>query len=129
MMPNLLLDTCALLWLSSGAPELSPGARRRIDNAYVVHVSPISLWEIARKVRKGTLRLPMPPEEWFARARRQHDLTLLPLSEEVMYLAASLPEHHKDPADRFIIASALLNSLDIITSDRHFPAYGVACFV
>ena len=102
-MPNLLLDTCALLWLASGSPNISKEARRRIDNSFVVYVSPISLWEIARKVQKGKLQLPLEPPEWFARVRRQHNLTLLPLSDAVMFKAATLPEIHKDPADRFII--------------------------
>lgn len=50
-----LLDTCALLWLASGSSSLSRKARELIDGAATVFVSPISLWEIARKVKKGTL--------------------------------------------------------------------------
>ncbi len=128
-MPNLLLDTCALLWLASGSPNISKEARRRIDNSFVVYVSPISLWEIARKVQKGKLQLPLEPAEWFTRVREQHNLTLLPLSEAVMFKAATLPEIHKDPADRFIIATALLNNLDVVTTDHNFPDYGVTCII
>ena len=128
-MPNLLLDTCALLWLASGSPNISKEARRRIDNSFVVYVSPISLWEIARKVQKGKLQLPLEPPEWFARVRRQHNLTLLPLSDAVMFKAATLPEIHKDPADRFIIATALLNNLDVVTTDHNFSGYGVTCII
>ena len=128
-MPNLLLDTCALLWLASGSSNLSKEARRRIDNSFVVYVSPISLWEIARKVQKGKLQLPLEPSEWFARVREQHNLTLLPLSDAVMFKAATLPEIHKDPADRFIIATALLNNLDVVSTDHNFPDYGVTCII
>ena len=128
-MPNLLLDTCALLWLASGSPNISKEARRRIDNSFVVYVSPISLWEIARKVQKGKLQLPLEPAEWFTRVREQHNLTLLPLSEAVMFKAVTLPEIHKDPADRFIIATALLNNLDVVTTDHNFPDYGVTCII
>lgn len=128
-MPNLLLDTCALLWLASGSSNLSKEARRRIDNSFVVYVSPISLWEIARKVQKGMLQLPLEPSEWFARVRQQHNLTLLPLSDAVMFKAATLPEIHKDPADRFIIATALLNNLDVVSTDHNFPDYGVTCMI
>ncbi len=128
-MPNLLLDTCALLWLASGSPNISKEARRRIDNSFVVYVSPISLWEIARKVQKGKLQLPLEPAEWFTRVREQHNLTLLPLSEAVMFKAATLPEIHKDPANRFIIATALLNNLDVVTTDHNFPDYGVTCII
>ena len=128
-MSNLLLDTCALLWLAAGSTRLSKEARRRIDSSFVVYVSPISLWEIARKVQKGTLQLPLEPPEWFARVRRQHNLTLLPLSDAVMFKAATLPEIHKDPADRFIVATALLNNLDVVSTDHNFPEYGVTCLI
>ena len=123
-MPNILLDTCALIWLAAGAADLSKEALRRIDNAFVVYVSPISLWEIARKVAKGTLRLPLEAQEWFEMVRRRHNLTVLPLSETIMFKAAALPEIHKDPADRFIIE----NGLSIATADRIMPEYGVECF-
>ena len=95
----------------------------------MVYVSTISLWEIARKVRKGTLELPLEPREWFDRVLEQHNLTLLPLSPETMFDAAELPEIHKDPADRFIIASALRENLPIVTSDANFPRYGVSCLI
>ena len=127
-MQNILLDTCALVWLAAGAADLSKEALRRIDNAFVVYVSPISLWEIARKVAKGTLKLPFEPQQWFDMVRVRHNLTILPLSENIMFKAAALPEIHKDPADRFIIASAMLNGLAIATADRIMPEYGVECF-
>ena len=41
-------------------------------------------------------------------------------------MAADLPEVHKDPADRFIIATALLNDLVVVTADHNFPAYCVS---
>ena len=40
-MPNLILDTCALIWLAEGSDYLSKEARRRIDDAFVVYVSPM----------------------------------------------------------------------------------------
>ena len=61
----------------------------------------------------------------FKDAVENYDLTVLPLSPEVMAKSVNLPEIHKDPADRFIIASALLNGLPVVTTDRRFPEYGV----
>ena len=49
----------------------------------------------------------------------------LPLSNEAMFRAGELPEHHKDPADRMIIASALIEDLAVVTTDRRFREYGV----
>ena len=127
-MPSLLLDTCALIWLAEGSDHLTRNARQRIDNAFVVYVSPVSLWEIARKVVKGVLKLPLEPQEWFARVKEQHNLTLVPLSEKVAFKAATLPEIHKDPADRFLVATAIENKLAIVTADHIIPQYGVECF-
>ena len=128
MMPSLLLDSCALIWLAEGSNRLTKNARQRIDNAFVVYVSPVSLWEIARKVAKGVLKLPLEPQEWFARVKEQHNLTLVPLSETVAFKAATLPEIHKDPADRFLVATAIENKLTIVTADHIIPQYGVECF-
>ena len=66
-----------------------------------------------------------PPREWFDRILQRYQLEILPLTNEVMFLAGELPEHHKDPADRMIIASAMVNGLVVVTSNRNFPLYGI----
>jgi len=71
---SLVLDTCALIWLSSDAAELSQQARKAIDAADTVWVSAISAWEISLKVARQTLTLPMAPEQWFGRALEHHHL-------------------------------------------------------
>ena len=49
MRRNLILDTCALVWLVSGNKRLSDEAKREIEAAQVVYVSPISAWEVGLK--------------------------------------------------------------------------------
>ena len=66
---SLLLDTCALIWLGNGDPALSLDARQMIEESEEVYVSPISLWEVSNKCRKGKLQLKFPPREWFDRWR------------------------------------------------------------
>ncbi len=122
---GLILDTCALLWLASGSPRLSKPARRRIDLERAVHVSAISAWEIGIKVDKGDLELPRPPRDWFSQAIARHGLVLAELDIDVLFAATELPGHHHDPADRFIIATALRHGLTVVTGDRRFRAYGV----
>lgn len=122
---SLLLDTCALIWLGNGDPALSLDARQVIEESEEVYVSPISLWEVSNKCRKGKLQLKFPLREWFDRILQRHQLTVLPLTNEVMFLAGELPEHHKDPADRMIIASAMVNGLVVATADKNFPIYGI----
>ena len=124
-MASLLLDTCALLWLGGDPERLSPAARSRIERTMLIYVSPVSLWEIALKHRLGKLELSLPPHEWFAAVKEAYGFSVLPLDEPVMLESARLPLFHRDPADRFIIATAKIHSLDIVTGDRRFAQYGV----
>ena len=125
MRRQLILDTCALVWLVSGHARLSKEARTQIEAAQLVYVCPISAWEISLKVARGTLELPLPPLEWFNRSLDVHHLTLTDLSVEVLIHANTLPWHHRDPADRFIIATAQMENLTVVTSDGRFKDYGV----
>jgi len=124
-MTALLLDTCALIWLGFGDESLSMLAKMRIEEAEVVYVSPVSLWEISNKYRLGKIELPQAPREWFKNVCSRHRLTTLPLTNEIMIAAGELPQHHKDPADRMIIASALEEGIAVVTGDRKFSLYGV----
>lgn len=67
----------------------------------------------------------LPPRDWFERAIDVHRLNLTELSVEVLTHANELPRHHRDPADRFIIATAQLNGLGIVTGDKRFSSYDV----
>ena len=125
MADALLLDTCALLWLASGDRALSAKARSRIENAPVVYVSPVTAWEIAVKAAKGKIQLPISPREWFDSVVEMYGIDVLKLSADDMLRSAELPWLHKDPADRFIIATALKNGLIVVTADGNFGKYGV----
>ena len=120
-----ILDTCALLWLASGSKKLSRSALKEINEASAVYVSAISGFEIALKVGTGKLELSHPVEEWFKQVAEHHGLTILPLDLEVCIAAAKLPPIHDDPFDRFIIATAKLNDLTVVTADEQFEEYGV----
>lgn len=121
----MILDTCALLWLASGSKRLSRSTLREINESPVVHVSAVSGFEIALKVAKGKLDLPNPPREWFDKIVEHHGLSVLPLELNACITAAELPPIHDDPCDRFIIATAKLHDLTVVTSDDRFEKYGV----
>ena len=121
----MILDTCALLWLASGDKTLSRATVKKIDEAPAVYVSAISGFEIAIKVAKGKLKLPLRPRDWFERVVEHHDLTVLPLTLDICIAGVELPPLHDDPCDRFIIATAKLNDLTVVTADRRFGKYGV----
>ena len=126
---KLMLDTCALIWLVSGADEISDNAKKQIENASLVYVSPISAWEISLKEQRGALKLPVQCEEWFCSAIENHNLTVYPLDYEILVFANRLPWHHKDPADRFIIASAIKEKAAIITADKRFRKYDIKVII
>lgn len=126
MPDDLLLDTCAFLWLVSGQPGLSRRTLDRIDRARSVRISAISAWEISLKHARGAIILPGDPLDWFTAAVEAHGLTVAPLEIDILIGANRLPWHHRDPADRFIIATALRHSLTVVTSDQQFAQYGIA---
>lgn len=121
----MILDTCALLWLAAGERKLSRSALKKINEAPAVYVSAISGFEICLKVGQGKLDLSHPVEEWFQQIAEHHGLTVLPLGLDVCIAAAKLPSIHDDPFDRFIIATAILNDLPVVTMDGQFEEYGV----
>jgi len=124
-MQRVLVDTCALIWLATGDGKLSRSARETIQDAEILCFSSISIWEIARKVKKGELEIPVTPAKFAAMLIKQYGMKEMPFDNAIMLRASALPEIHKDPADRFIIATALLNGCLVVTGDRHFPEYGV----
>ena len=124
-MRRVLCDTCALIWLATGDAKLSRVARNVIRDAELLCFSSISIWEFARKVKAGELEIPVSPAMFADMLVKRYGMKELPLDNAIMLRSSALPEIHKDPADRFIIATALLNDCVIVTGDRRFPEYGV----
>ena len=121
----MILDTGGLLWLAGDHKKLSRSTLKEINEAPAVYVSAISGFEIALKTAKGKLTLPLPPQAWFEQVVEHHGLAVIPLELAVCIAAAQLPPVHDDPCDRFIIATAKLNNLSVVTTDERFEEYGV----
>jgi PIN domain nuclease of toxin-antitoxin system len=122
----LLLDTCALLWFLSNDPQLSPTVKKAIeDPANVRWVSPISLLEIALKVRIGKLPLKRPFGMLFPDELIANDIHLLPIESRHIEPLTTLPFHHNDPFDRLIVATSLAENLKLVSPDAILDAYGV----
>lgn len=119
----MLLDTCALIWLAMGGGHLSAKARQAIDKAAAVYVSSISAFEIAYASARGRLDLPCESERRYYEVLDKHSLAEVLLSGKIAIAATKLPMVHKDPCDRFIIATARLEDLPIVTADRKFRKY------
>ncbi len=121
----ILLDTCGLLWLASEPEKLSQKARHRIEDAAVVYVSAITGFEIGLKQKSGKLRLPVPPQQWLEAVLEHHDISVAELDLDVCVKATQLPPIHKDPCDRFIIATAMQMKVPVVTTDGRFAEYGI----
>ncbi len=122
---NLLLDTCALIWLGMGGGDLSEAARRRIEASPSLYYSSISAWEFTRLVKEGKVELGVDMEKFLGDLSEQYGLAAIPVTDDVAIASAQLPDFHRDPADRLIIATARIRNLTVVTGDRRFPQYNV----
>ena len=116
---NLLLDTHVFLWWSEER-RMSPEAFAAIaDPDNIVHVSAASIWEISIKQASGKLRVDDAIFEVSA-----DDFEPLPITNDDARLAGSLPDHHRDPFDRMLIAQSLAHDLVLVTRDSQMGLYG-----
>ena len=123
---RLLLDTHILLWFQANDPKLSSVARAAIlDPANERWLSPISLLEIAIKSRLGKLPLPAPFGTLYPITLGADDIHLLPLEPAHIEPLTTLPLHHRDPFDRMIAATSLVEGLTLVSADVAFNAYGL----
>jgi PIN domain nuclease of toxin-antitoxin system len=122
-----LLDTCTLIWLCSEPARLSAAARRAIDAADAeLAFADASALEIALKWQSGKISLPEPPRIWIARQCAQWSVRPVPITREHIFRLTELPDHHRDPFDRLLVAAALAESATILTPDLLIRRYPVA---
>ena len=127
-MSDLLLDTCAVLWLANGA-SLTAAARSAIAERNV-HVSPISAWEIANLVRKSRVALTLPTATWFRQAADKMKAATPQLTVDILAGSCELPgSPPSDPVDRIIIATAREANMVVVTRDDQILAYSRAGYV
>jgi PIN domain nuclease of toxin-antitoxin system len=123
---RLLLDTHALLWWLAGDLRLPTAARAAIDAPdAAVHVSVVSVLEIATKHRLGKLPLEPGIAADIAGIIVGHGFALLPLDPRSAEIAGRLPGPHRDPFDRLLIAQAITADLALVSNEAAFDAYGV----
>jgi PIN domain nuclease of toxin-antitoxin system len=123
---RLLLDTHALLWWLSDDPALSAAARKAMSTASnVVLVSAASAWEISTKVRLGRLPGAEDLATDFPGFMSREGFTTLDITADHGIRAGLLPEPHKDPFDRMLIAQAQAENDPIATNERIFETYGI----
>ena len=118
-----LLDTHALVWAIT-VPEQLPARLRRILAAGNVIVSVVSYWELALK--KGRATAPVAhPASWWDRYITRAAVEVLPLRVAHVDRLDALPDWHRDPFDRILVAQALVEGLTFATKDAALARYGV----
>ncbi len=119
----LSLDTHVFLWWLDDPRFLSKAARKAIgDGKNIVYISAAVVWEIAIKRALGKLDAPDDLEAAMAANR------FLPLPVTIPHALAveALPNHHRDPFDRLLIAQANHEGLKFVSRDRYAAQYGVS---
>jgi PIN domain nuclease of toxin-antitoxin system len=117
----ILVDTHIVVWLAFDQDQISRKARTAIDdareNADGLAISDITLLELATLAAKGRIRLDISLESFLQEVESR--FVVLPISGRACVRAMSLPAAYpKDPADRVIAATALVEGLSLLTADR-----------
>ena len=123
---KILLDTCAFLWITSDAKELSDQAKILFQNTdNPVYLSSVSVWEIVVKNKLGKLPLPDAPETFTREQCEKHFIENLALDNASIFHLTELPSYHRDPFDRMLICQAIEHDFTLLTSDELITQYPV----
>lgn len=120
----IVLDTHAWFWLVAAPDYLSELAATAIDSAERIGVSAISCWEIAMLAEKKRIELDRATPKWLEDVLTSTETVLLPIEPAIAALAAQLPLHG-DPADRLIVATAMMGGAKLVTKDQRIRNSGL----
>jgi PIN domain nuclease of toxin-antitoxin system len=120
---KVLTDTHTLVWALSDPAALGSGARAALAE-HPFTASVVNLWELVLKSRKPGALVTDPLPWWEKYVVRLHIPTLVVRTRHIRGLAG-LPDLHRDPFDRILVAQALTESLTLATKDTLLAQYGV----
>lgn len=121
---NLLLDTHLLLWAAGDPARLSPAARKLIqDPAHQLWFSAASLWEITIKGRLVREGFQVDPA-LLRRGLLENGYQELPITCQHVLAVGRLPDLHRDPFDRVLVAQAEIEGALLLTVDERVAQYG-----
>ncbi len=116
-----ILDTSVLLWGLTMPDRLSPAAKAAVTSGESI-LSVASYWEVLIKVNKGMLPI-AEPVTWWSRVVDLFRGKILPLRASHVTALAALPDLHRDPFDRILIAQTIAEGGALVTSDRQIAEY------
>lgn len=123
---KVLLDTHTFLWWIANEPQLSPRVRQIMAEPDTEpFLSAASGWEMAIKSRLGKLKLPADLQGFVAEQLCINAIQVLPIHLTHALHVYTLPDHHRDPFDRILVAQSQLEKLPILTGDPLIIQYAV----
>ncbi|NJL63947.1 MAG: type II toxin-antitoxin system VapC family toxin [Methylacidiphilales bacterium] len=123
---RLLLDTHILIWWSSNSERLSENVYNLItDGNNTIMFSIASVWEMQIKFQLGKLNLDLPLPELIEIQKQTNRLQILPIELSHVYTLDSLPNHHRDPFDRILVAQAIFEKIPLLSIDGIFDTYPI----
>jgi PIN domain nuclease of toxin-antitoxin system len=125
---KVLLDTHAFLWAAMEPRKLSKKVRVHLEDDQGAFLSSASLWELAIKWRTGKLPAIAKPHVALQQALKDLNLIVIPVRASHAMRTLVLPDHHKDPFDRMLVAQAIEEGAAIATADPHIAQYAVDIF-
>lgn len=126
----ILLDTHVLLWWALDPDRLSAAAAASLQamERRGGFASAISIWELGVKVQRGKLELGLSIAEFTRRIQKSGIIELLPVNTATWLRSLELAWDHRDPADRVIVATAILQDLPLVTADTEIHRFdGISC--
>jgi PIN domain nuclease of toxin-antitoxin system len=119
----IILDTSAVVYATVDSVKLSTRGVQAIEQADRIFISSISIWEIGWKVNQRKLELPLSVQELVTRLKEIQRVKILPVTEETWLKNVELAWTHKDPADRTIVAAALLLNCPLVSNDARIQEF------
>ena len=124
----ILLDTHVWLWWLLGEGPLTEEERHTLDDSASkkeIAISAASIWETEMLARKGVIDLQPDFKKWIEAATDPEVCQVIPIDKEVILAQEKLPpDFPDDPADRLIVATALLNEFPLATKDETLQNLG-----
>jgi len=119
---KILLDTHIFIYYINGS-KLPKGIHSAIEKAKEVYLSAISSWEIFMLAKHGHITLSQSSIQWYDNAILESGFSEIPISSKISNIAVNLKWEHKDPADRWIVATAISENATLITLDKKILSF------
>ena len=121
----IILDTHIWIWWVDNSPRLTDQQRSHINQHQSdgLRISLISCWEVAKAVESGRLGLSLPVQDWLESATAYPGIQLLDLTIPIIVESTKLTGFHRDPGDKFIVATSRILQSPLLTADSKILGY------